>query len=165
MPAIAVLIRALTYAAVFVGVLLVLLPRQLLVAAGVAGPKVTGIWQVVATLAVLAGAALALWCILAFVFVGHGTPFPLDAPRRLVVRGPYGSVRNPMYLGAAVALLGAALYYRSLLLAGYAVLFAVACHLFVVLYEEPTLRTTFGADYSAYCQKVGRWIPSMPRVR
>ena len=101
----------------------------------------------------------ALSCILTFVFVGRGTPAPFDPPRQLVARGPYAFVRNPMYLGAAAALLGAALYYRSPALAAYAIAFLIATHLFVRLYEEPTLRRTFGDEYESYCRRVGRWWP------
>jgi len=68
-------------------------------------------------------------------------------------------VRNPMYIGAGLALAGAALFYLSLPLLGYAAAFAFVTHLFVVLYEEPTLRSTFGTDYEGYCRRVGRWWP------
>ena len=63
-------------------------------------------------------------------------------PLRLVIRGPYCFVRNPMYIGAALALAGAALFYKSALLLAYAAAFLVVCHLFVLAYEEPTLRRT-----------------------
>ena len=106
-----------------------------------------------------AGGALALWCILTFTVVGRGTPAPFDPPRALVVRGPYRYVRNPMYLGAALALCGAALFYRSIPLFAYAALFLLVTHAFVVWYEEPTLARLFGADYDAYRARVGRWLP------
>jgi protein-S-isoprenylcysteine O-methyltransferase Ste14 len=65
-----------------------------------------------------------------------------------------------MYIGAALALGGAALFYTSVLLLGYAGFFLLTTHLFVVFYEEPTLRRTFGVpQYEAYCSKVGRWRP------
>ncbi len=107
------------------------------------------------------GAALAVWCILSFALIGRGTPAPFDPPRRLVVRGPYRYVRNPMYLGAGLALAGAALFYRSSVLLAYAGLFLLLMHLAVVLYEEPTLRQTFGEDYEAYCKRVRRWWPTL----
>src|SRR5258706_12040740 len=115
--------------------------------------------QVVGMVIGAAGSAVALWCIFTFASVGKGPPAPFDPPRRLVIRGPYRFVRNPMYVGAGLALAGAALTYRSLLLLGYAVLFVVVMHLFVIVHEEPTLRRTFGADYETYCTKVGRWWP------
>jgi protein-S-isoprenylcysteine O-methyltransferase Ste14 len=76
--------------------------------------------------------------------------------------GPYRYLRNPMYLGAGLALGGAALFYRSVALAGYLAAFLLITHLFVVLYEEPALRLAFGADYEAYCRRVSRWIPHRP---
>lgn len=106
-----------------------------------------------------AGAALAAMCIFTFVFVGRGTPAPFDPPRQLVIRGPYGLIRNPMYLGATVALAGAALFYQSIRLLGYAGVFILVTHLFVVLYEEPVLRSSFGNDYDRYCRRTGRWSP------
>jgi protein-S-isoprenylcysteine O-methyltransferase Ste14 len=62
-----------------------------------------------------------------------------------------------MYIGATLALLGAALFYGSLSILIYAILFLLAMHVFVVAYEEPTLRRTFGTEYEAYCRRVRRW--------
>ena len=154
-----VLARAATYSALFVGLLLVFLPDRILSTSGIIQPAAIGAWQVAGMLLGAAGAALALTCILTFVFVGSGTPAPFDPPRRLVVRGPYRFVRNPMYVGAGSALAGAALFYQSIPLLGYAGLFLLITHLFVVLYEEPTLRRTFERDYETYCRQVGRWWP------
>jgi protein-S-isoprenylcysteine O-methyltransferase Ste14 len=67
-----------------------------------------------------------------------------------------------MYIGAALALTGAALFYQSVPLLAYAVVFLVIAHLFVIAYEEPTLRRTFDGDYEAYCGRVGRWWPRRP---
>ena len=62
-------------------------------------------------------------------------------------------------VGAGFALAGAALFYQSVPLVGYAGVFLIVSHVFVVLYEEPTLRKMFGTDYEAYCRRVGRWWP------
>lgn len=67
-----------------------------------------------------------------------------------------------MYLGAALALSGAAIFYRSTPLLAYGALFLLATHLLVVWYEEPTLERLFGADYTAYRARVGRWVPRLP---
>jgi protein-S-isoprenylcysteine O-methyltransferase Ste14 len=154
-----VLVRAITYATLFVGLVLIYLPNQMLSAAGVERPARLGAFQFAGMTIGAAGAAVALWCILSFAFLGRGTPAPFDPPRQLVVRGPYGYVRNPMYLGAALALIGAALFYETGVLWAYAAGFLVVLHLFVVLYEEPTLRQTFGDTYEDYCRTVGRWWP------
>jgi hypothetical protein len=115
-----ILARALTYAVFFVGFFLVVLPARVLSSAGVARPPVAGAWQMAGLSVAGVGALLALACIVAFVFVGGGTQAPFDPPRRLVVRGPYRFIRNPMYVGASAALAGAALFYRSMSLAAYA---------------------------------------------
>ena len=154
-----VLVRAITYAALFIGLLLIYLPARLLSWSGIVRPAAIEAQQVVGMIIGAAGATVALWCIFTFAVVGRGTPAPFDPPRRLVIRGPYRFVRNPMYIGAGLALAGAALFYESWSLLGYASLFLLATHLFVVLYEEPALRGTFGQEYGAYCGRVRRWWP------
>jgi protein-S-isoprenylcysteine O-methyltransferase Ste14 len=154
-----VLARALVYAALFISFVLVFVPARLLEWSHLARPEQFGGAQIAGAGLVLAGGALAVWCIFAFAFIGKGTPAPFDPPRRLVVRGPYRLVRNPMYIGAGIALLGAALFYRSWSLLGYAAMFGLAAHLLVITHEEPTLSRLFGADYDEYRRTVGRWIP------
>ena len=158
---VAILLRAITYSTLFIGLLLVFLPAQVLSAAGVPRPARLGSFQVAGMIVAAAGAAVALWCILSFALIGRGTPAPFDPPRRLVVRGPYRYVRNPMYLGAGLALAGAALFYETGLLWAYAAGFLLLTHLLVVLYEEPTLRKTFGEDYETYRRQVRRWWPTL----
>jgi protein-S-isoprenylcysteine O-methyltransferase Ste14 len=155
------LARATTYSALFIGLLLIYLPNRILSSTGISPPAAIGFWQVAGMLLGAGGAALALTCILTFVSVGRGTPAPFDPPRRLVVRGPYRFVRNPMYIGAGLALTGAALFYQSARLFGYAAVFLVIAHLFVVMYEEPTLLRSFDGDYQAYCERVSRWWPKL----
>ena len=161
MSTVFVLVRAVTYATLFIGLVLVFLPARLLSWFGVTRPPVIGVGQGTGMLLAAIGAALALWCIFTFALLGKGTPAPFDPPRRLVVRGPYTFVRNPMYLGAAIALAGAALFYESAALAGYAGAFLLITHAFVMWYEEPTLRATFGAEYDGYCSQVRRWWPRL----
>ena len=160
-----VLVRAITYAVLFVGVVLVVVPARVLARAGITGPSAIGPLQIAGILVAAAGGAVALWCILTFALIGKGTPAPFDPPRRLVVRGPYRFVRNPMYLGAGTALAGAALCYQSPALLGYTGLFFLVTHLFVVWYEEPTLRRTFAAEYRTYCRQVFRWRPRLLTTR
>ena len=76
--------------------------------------------------------------------------------------GPYRWVRNPIYIAALLVIVGEAWLFLSLALLVYAVLAAVGLHLFVVLYEEPTLIRRFGAEYDLYRNKVWRWIPQPP---
>jgi protein-S-isoprenylcysteine O-methyltransferase Ste14 len=151
------LVRALTYAALFIGLVLVFLPAQLL-PRDLSPPPHDGVW-ILGIVVTVAGAALAIWCVLAFAIVGRGTPAIFDPPRQLVARGPYRWVRNPMYIGATLAVAGAAIVYRSPPLALYAGGFLMVAHAFVLIYEEPTLRRKFGAEYDAYCARVPRWLP------
>lgn len=154
-----ILIRALCYATLFVGFFLIAVPARVIAASGLVRPAQIGPQQLAGLAAGAAGAAIVAACILAFVAVGRGTPAPFDPPRRLVVRGPYAIIRNPMYVGAALAMSGAALYYGSLWLLGYVGFFLAVTHLFIVTYEEPTLRETFGDAYAEYRAGVGRWWP------
>jgi protein-S-isoprenylcysteine O-methyltransferase Ste14 len=154
-----VLARAVVYATLFTGFLLVFLPARIIESSGLDAPARIGPLQVAGLALTVTGGLLAISCILTFVFIGRGTPAPFDPPRALVVRGPYRIIRNPMYVGATAALLGAALYYRSPLLAGYAALFLLAMNAFVHFSEEPALRRTFGFEYEEYCGRVGRWWP------
>jgi protein-S-isoprenylcysteine O-methyltransferase Ste14 len=156
-----VLARAITYAALFIGLVLIYLPTRLLAWTGVVQPNTLGVGQIAGMVIGTIGAVIALWCIFSFGTIGQGTPAPFDPPRRLVVRGPYRFVRNPMYIGAGLALGGAALFYGSLPMLGYTLLFFILAHLFVLWYEEPTLRRTFGEGYQAYCHRVRRWWPSL----
>ena len=137
------------------GFVLIYIPVRLL--SGAVRPAAIGPLQAAGIVIGAVGGAIALWCVSSFAFIGRGTPVPLAPPRRLVTRGPYRFVRNPMYIGAGLMFVGAAVFYESLPLLGYTALFFVASHLFVVWYEEPTLRRTFGNEYEAYCRQVGRW--------
>ena len=107
----------------------------------------------------VAGTAVYLWCAWDFASFGRGTPLPLDAPTRLVARGLYRVVRNPMYLGVLLVIFGQALRFASPATLGYGIAVALAFHLFVLLYEEPALHSQFGRTYDEYRQKVPRWIP------
>jgi protein-S-isoprenylcysteine O-methyltransferase Ste14 len=98
-----------------------------------------------------------------FAIQGLGTPAPVFPTRHLVVTGLYGYVRNPMYVGVACAILGQALLLGDVRLLSYGILVWLAFHLFVIGYEEPTLRRSFGAEYEVFCKNVPRWIPRFKR--
>jgi protein-S-isoprenylcysteine O-methyltransferase Ste14 len=106
------------------------------------------------------GAALLGACIFEFARSGRGTLAPVDPPRALVVRGLYRYVRNPMYLSVTMIVLGEFLLTRSLALLVYWIIWFAAANLFVIGYEEPTLRRQFGASYERYTKQVGRWLPT-----
>ncbi|MGO8801843.1 methyltransferase family protein [Candidatus Binatus sp.] len=96
-----------------------------------------------------------------FVREGHGTPAPIAPTRRLVIGGVYRRVRNPAYIAVIAMLVGQALFFGNLDLFEYAFAVAIGFHFFVILYEEPTLRRTFGRDYQDYCRSVPRWVPRL----
>jgi protein-S-isoprenylcysteine O-methyltransferase Ste14 len=160
-----VLARTVTYASLFIGFVLIYLPARVLSRSGIVRPAAIEVPQIAGMIVGAAGALAALWCVFIFAFIGRGTPAPFDPPRRLVIRGPYRFVRNPMYIGAGLALAGAALFYESWPLLGYTGLFLLVTHVFVMSYEEPTLRRTFGQTYEAYCRQVRRWWPSTRTAR
>ncbi len=111
------------------------------------------------------GAGLLAACIWEFARSGRGTLAPLDPPTQLVVRGLYRYVRNPMYLSVTTIVFGELLLTRSLALLTYWVIWFACVNLFVIGYEEPTLRREFGASYERYTETVGRWIPTLhPRT-
>jgi protein-S-isoprenylcysteine O-methyltransferase Ste14 len=115
-------------------------------------------------LALIGGGIVVAWCIGVFVVQGRGTPALFDAPRKLVARGPYRYVRNPMYIGAALLLLGFGLYQRSPSIVLFVPAWWLLFHALVVFYEEVTLREKFGPDYEKYCRCTPRWIPRSIRV-
>ena len=155
-----ILLRALTYATLFVAVFLVVVPRGILTASGYVGSDYVGLWDIAGLAIVALGFALVLWCLVTFAFVGRGTAAPFDPPRKLVIVGPYRFVRNPIYIGAIVTMLGAAMFLWSGWLALYALAVLIVTHLLVILYEEPHLRRVFGQSYEDYLRTVHRWIPT-----
>ncbi len=112
-----------------------------------------------------AGTVIYAWTVWDFATTGRGTPLPLDAPRRLVVRGLYRYTRNPMYIGVFLVVLGWAGVFADAWLLVYVAAAVVLVQLFVVFYEEPTLLRAFGAEYEAYCLSVGRWLPRLRSSR
>lgn len=108
-----------------------------------------------------AGTVVYLWCAWDFARSGKGTPAPYDPPQLLVTRGLYRFIRNPIYVGIGLVIVGEALLFDSIPLLGYAVLLLSLFHLRVVRYEEPRLRARFGTEYQQYCLAVPRWIPHL----
>jgi protein-S-isoprenylcysteine O-methyltransferase Ste14 len=110
----------------------------------------------------LIGVAIYAWCLWDFMSAGRGTPAPIDPPRRLVVRGLYRYVRNPMYVGVLSAIAGWAAWFAARDVIIYGAFVGVGFDLFVRFVEEPGLRARFGEDYTRYCAAVRRWIPGKP---
>jgi protein-S-isoprenylcysteine O-methyltransferase Ste14 len=121
----------------------------------------TASWRWPAAIPSVLGFAVALRCVWDFGWTGRGTPAPIAPPQRLVVVGFYRYVRNPMYVGFAVGWVGLWIVFGHATLAMIVAVASVALgvQLFVLFYEEPTLRKKFGADYENYCRNVRRWWP------
>lgn len=120
-------------------------------------------WRWIAFVPAVLGFAVAVRCVWDFGWTGHGTPAPLIPPTRLVVVGFYRYVRNPMYLGFLTGWAGLWVVFgrASAEAIIVAVIAVVAVDLFVRLYEEPHLRSVFGAEYEEYCRNVRRWLPRL----
>jgi protein-S-isoprenylcysteine O-methyltransferase Ste14 len=121
----------------------------------------TGMPAILGVSVLVVGAAIYAWCVWDFATFGRGTPAPIDAPKRLVVRGLYRHARNPMYVGVLSVTLGWAILFRSSAILLYAAALWTGFHTFVVSYEEPHLRSIFGNEYERYCASVGRWLPRL----
>ncbi len=108
---------------------------------------------------ILFGVLLYFWCAWNFTFIGEGTPAPFDAPKKVVAAGAYRFVRNPMYVAVVSVLLGEAVFFQSASLLIYTSLMFLVFHIWIMIYEEPTLQKKFGASYDEYCREVSRWLP------
>jgi protein-S-isoprenylcysteine O-methyltransferase Ste14 len=124
--------------------------------------EVSSAGRVLGLFCIAFGAVLLGACIFEFARSGQGTLSPVDPPRHLVIRGLYRYVRNPMYLSVTIIVLGEVLVTRSSALAVYWAIWFLGVNLFVMGYEEPTLRRDFGDSYDEYSGRVGRWIPRLP---
>jgi protein-S-isoprenylcysteine O-methyltransferase Ste14 len=109
------------------------------------------------------GVVTYIHCVWLFATRGHGTPAPFDPPRRLIWRGLYKWVRNPLYLGLLALVAGEALFLHSRHILVYLICLACVVHLVVLGYEEGALRMKFGAMYEDYKRAVPRWLPRKPR--
>ena len=97
------------------------------------------------------------WCVRDFYTAGKGTLAPWAPPQKLVILGLYQFNRNPMYISVLLLVGGIALWWGSLITAIYMVILAMAFHLRVVYYEEPTLEKQFEESWRAYRAEVPRW--------
>ena len=105
--------------------------------------------------------ALAYWTGYLFVRFGSGTAAPWDPPKKLVVRGPYRHVRNPMIIGVICFIAAEALFLQSWGVGVWALVFSVGNAIYIPLSEEKALARRFGQPYEEYRRHVGRWIPRL----
>lgn len=156
------LVESLVFTVIVPGTVTVVLPWMILREAGVTMPEPWSAVQYAALLVLCVGVVTYFWCLWDFVVSGRGIPLPLDHPKHLVVRGLYRYVRNPMYLGVLCVLVGEVSFLQSRALFLYSIAWFLIIHAVVLLYEEPALRTKFGAEYDRYAGSVRRWLPGRP---
>jgi|TARA_B100000749_G_scaffold90841_1_gene69104 protein-S-isoprenylcysteine O-methyltransferase Ste14 len=113
--------------------------------------------SLVAMLLIAVGAGLCWKTVSLFIEYGEGTPAPFDPPRKLVIRGPYIYMRNPMMVAVCLVLSGEALLFASVPLGLWFLFFFGLCLILIPLWEEPDLEKRFGESYREYKQKVPRW--------
>ena len=117
--------------------------------------------RAVGVLLVAAGVGLLLETFLRFALNGIGTPAPVLPTKHLVVSGSYRYVRNPMYVAVVSLILGQGLIFGDIRIFVYGICAWLIMHIFVLIYEEPTLRRTFTAEFADYTANVPRWIPRL----
>jgi protein-S-isoprenylcysteine O-methyltransferase Ste14 len=127
--------------------------------AGESVPEIAG--QITGVVLLVAGGLLFIACLRRFVTERRGTLAPWDPPRRLVVRGPYRYVRNPMISAVVLVLFGEALILRSVPHLVWALVFLGVNAVYIPLVEEPLLLDRFGAEYRDYRRHVPRLVPRL----
>ncbi len=110
---------------------------------------------------VLLGVVLLLWCVRDFYVSGKGTLAPWDPPRKIVMVGLYRYIRNPMYAGVLILVLGWGILFQSVALWLYTGILFPAFNISIRLYEEPWLHENFGEEWQSYRSKVPRWLPHL----
>lgn len=154
-----VLLKSAVFTVVVPGIVAGLIPQRLARRDSPVLPVDPRVSRSVGLISLLAGVGLYLHTAWRFADEGEGTPAPVDEPESLVSGGVYSYVRNPMYIGVILIVLGQALRYRSPHVLWWAVGCWLGFHHRVVDWEEPHLREKHGAAYDRYCEDVPRWIP------
>ena len=148
--------RAAVYACFGIGVLAILAP--LMIQRMVPMTQELGWFRFAGVPLGMLGAAMYATCWWDFARRG-GTPAFWEPPGELIVNIWFRRMRNPMYVGVVLMILGPSVWLGSIGLAAYTVIVALGFHVFVVCYEEPHLSRTFGKPYHQYCRRVPRWLP------
>ncbi len=159
------LFEAILFTVLVPGTVTVWIPLWLLGPDGRRIPSAWGGIELVALVTLVLGGLVYFWCLWDFIARGRGIPAPIDHPKQLVVTGLYRYVRNPMYLGVLLILIGEVGLFGSRPLLLYAAIWLLVVNIVVLFYEEPALRRKFGPLYAGYTAEVGRWIPRWPSPR
>ena len=141
------------------GTFVIVLPILIGMVSGIPDLASQSVALLVGASLIVIGAGIYVWSATAFVREGKGTPSPTAPPLEFVATGPYRYVRNPIYAGELVFVIGVAAVFGSMLILIYASGLFVVLHLFVIVYEEPNLTRRFGNSYIEYLKQVDRWLP------
>ena len=155
-------VRSIAMVALFPGTVTILIPCLILMPTGVYIWEPWSIYQYCAAAVIFAGVTLLVQSVWTFAYIGRGTLAPFDETDKLVIAGPYRFVRNPMYVGVILILLGEAWFFWSPWILGYAGVMLVAFDIYIIGYEEVGLRNKYGSDYEQYLEDVSRWRMRRP---
>jgi len=149
----------------FWGLFLFVIPPVIVDAASAVGypPRPTAFLRMVGVTLFAVASALGLLSAFTMAFHGAGTPLPLDAPRALVVSGPYAWVRNPMALAGLTQGIALALWHGSIAIVGYVIAGGMLWHVAVRPFEEVDLARQFGSAFFEYKHRVPLWLPRRPQ--
>lgn len=121
----------------------------------------TSLSRLVGVLLIIAGIPVLLDSFARFALQGLGTPAPIFPTRHLVVSGFFQNVRNPMYVAVVPQILSQGLFFGNIRLLEYGAAACLGFYLFVLIYEQPVLRKSYGREYEDFCANVPRWIPRL----
>lgn len=124
-------------------------------------PMHLGNFRFLGWIPMIIGAVIVLWCYGLFIFIGKGTPWQFNPPKKLVVAGPYRFVRNPIEDGVLLIVAGEVLLFESSGVILYLISIFIVMNARMVFFEESTLRRRFGQPYEEYCRSVHRYLPKL----
>jgi len=115
--------------------------------------------SLVGLLFIIVGWLFANWTVKVQFSLGRGTPIPLMATQKLIIKAPYTYCRNPMTLGTTVFYLGIAIWLGSLSALGLGLIYPVGILVYIKLIEEEELEERFGSEYLEYKKRTPFLIP------
>ena len=144
---------------VFIPIIILLISKDSSFRHGISSPDQIRFW--LALLVAAIGLTFSFWTVTLFRKIGEWTPAPWDPPKKMVIRGPYRHVRNPMITSVLFILFAEALFFQSWPIALWMLIFFVGNNFYFPLVEEKGLEKRFGEDYRQYKVNVPRWIPRL----
>jgi len=109
---------------------------------------------------IILGSAIYVTCSGYFLFIGRSSPIPFTQTKRLIVKGIYRYVRNPLYIAGVLVLVGEAVLFQSIGIFIYCLVMFGIFYVHVIM-EETFLENKFSVEYDQYRNSVPRWIPRL----